>query len=107
MNFEGQGSARVKGMRNLKGNGKGLCIETDSRYCENIKGLHKSNHVWFCIRGGVIMQKCLDDECLEFSGREHNLPPSISDEGHRVASPPCHRAVDLLPKTWSGSFQEF
>jgi hypothetical protein len=107
VNFEGQGSARVKGMRNLTGNGKGLCIETDSRYCENIKGLHKSNHVWFCIRGGVIMQKCLDDECLEFSGREHNLPPSISDEGHRVASPPCHRAVDLLPKTWSGSFQEF
>lgn len=107
-NLEGQGRAHVKGVRKTRrGEGKGLCIETDSRYCENIKGEHKSNHVWFYIRGDRIQQKCLDEECLEFSGREHILPPSISNEGARVASPTRHSAIDLLPKAWSGSFQEF
>lgn len=107
-NLEGQGGAHVKRVRKTRrGEGKGLCVETDSRYCEHIKGLHKSNHVWFYIRNGTISQRCLDEECLEFSGREHNLPPSISNEGARVASPTRHSVVDLLPKTWSGSFQEF
>ena len=107
-NLEGQGRAHVKAVRKTRrGEGKGLCVETDSRYCEHIKGLHKSNHVWFYIRGSTIQQKCLDEECLEFSGREHILPPSISNEGARVVSPTRHSAIDLLPKTWSGSFQEF
>ena len=107
-NLEGQTTARVKAVRKTRrGEGKGLCVETDSRYCEHIRGLHRSNHVWFYIRGDRIQQKCLDEECLEFSGREHILPPSISNEGARVASPPRHSAIDLLPKTWSGSFQEF
>ena len=104
-NLEGQSGACVKGMRKTRG--EGLCVETDSRYCENIKGVHRSNHVWFHIRGCAIQQKCLNEECLEFSGRKHILPPSISNEGARVASPPRHSAIDLLPKTWSGSFQEF
>lgn len=107
-NIEGQGRARVKAVRKTRrGEGKGLCVETDSRYCERIKGEHKSNHVWFYIRGSTIQQRCLDEECTEFPFRQHNLPPSISNEGARVASPPCHCAIDLLPKTWSGSFQEF
>lgn len=107
-NMEGQGVARIKGLRKTrKGEGKGLCVETDSRYCERVKTEHKSNHVWFYIRNGTIQQKCLNEECLEFSGREHILPPSISNEGARVASPPRHGVVDLLPKAWSGSFQEF
>lgn len=107
-NLEGQGSAHVKNIRKTrKGEGKGLCVETDSRYCERIKTEHKSNHVWFYIRNGTIRQMCLDEECLEFSGREHNLPPSISNEAPRVASASYHSVIDLLPKTWSGSFQEF
>lgn len=105
-NLEGQGAARVKGVRKTR-KGDGLCVETDSRYCERIKGMHKSNHVWFFVRNGTIRQRCLDEECLEFSGREHNLPPSISNEGPRVACPPRYSLVDLLPKAWSGSFQEF
>lgn len=104
-NLEGQGAAHVKGIRKTRG--KGLCVETDSRYCERVRTEHKSNHVWFHIRGCTIQQKCLNEECLEFSGREHILPPSISNEGPRVASPTRHGLVDLLPKAWSGSFQEF
>ncbi len=107
-NLAGQGGARIKGVRKtLKGEGKGLCIETDSRYCENIKGEHKSNHVWFYMKGGTIKQMCLDEECLEFSGREHILPPSISNEAPRVVSPTRHSVIDLLPETWGGAFQEF
>ena len=107
-NLEGQNTARVKAVRKTrKGEGKGLCVETDSRYCECIKGLHKSNHVWFWILDGTIRQVCLNEECDGFKGRQHILPPSISNEGARVASPPRHSAIDLLPKTWSGSFQEF
>ena len=107
-NLEGQGAARVKRVRKTrKGEGKGLCVETDSRYCERIQGEHRSNHVWFYIRGNKIRQMCLDEECIEFSGREHNLPPSISNEAPRVASPPRHSVVDLLPATWRGAFQGF
>lgn len=107
-NFEGQKATRVKSVRRTrKGEGKGWCVETDSRYCECIKGEHKSNHVWFYIRGSTIQQRCLNEECAEFPFRPHNLPPSISNEGARVASPSCHSVVDLLPKAWSGSFQEF
>ena len=101
-NMEGQGHARVKGVRKTR---KGLCVETDSRYCERVGQDHRSNHVWFYIRGQTIQQMCLDEECTGFKGREHILPPSISDEAPGVAGPAHHSAVDLLPETWRGSFQ--
>ncbi len=107
-NLEGQEAARIKKIRKTqKGEGKGLCVETDSRYCEHIGAEHKSNHVWFYIHKGIIQQKCLDEECLEFSGRKHNLPPSISNEAARVACPSYCSSVDLLPATWRGAFQGF
>lgn len=106
--MEGQKNAHVKSVRKTrKGEGKGLCIETDSRYCERIRAEHKSNHVWFYVRNSTIQQKCLNDECLEFSGREHNLLANISDEAPRMARSASHSVIDLLPKTWSGAFQEF
>jgi len=105
-NMEGQSHARVKGIRKTrKGEGKGMCVETDSRYCERVRGEHRSNHVWFYVRGKTIQQMCLDEECTGFKGREHILPPSISDEAPRVAGPARHSALDLLPETWRGSFQ--
>ena len=105
-NMDGQANARVKAVRRTKkGEGKGLYVETDSRWCERIQAEHKSNHVWFYILDGTIQQKCLNEDCLEFSGREHFLPPSISDEAPGVAGPAHHSAVDLLPETWRGSFQ--
>lgn len=103
-NMEGQGSARVKQVRTLK---KGVCVETDSRYCENIKGEHKSNHVWFGITGDVLVQKCHDEECSGFTGRKHILPPSISNEASHVARPAYYSSVDLLPSAWHGAFQGF
>lgn len=108
-NLEGQGDARVKAVRKTKkGEGKGLCVETDSRYCERIKGEHKSNHVWFWILNGTIQQVCLDAECDGFIGRKHILPPSINkDEATRVARPAHYSSVDLLPEAWRGAFQSF
>jgi hypothetical protein len=107
-NMEGQAAARVKQIRKTKkGEGKGLCVETDSRYCENIHAEHRSNHVWFWILGGTIQQMCLDEECTGFVGRKHILPPSISNEASGVARPAHYSAVDLLPPAWRGSFQGF
>jgi len=103
-NMQGQENARVRAMRRTKkGEGKGFYVETDSKWCERIQGFHKSNHVWFYINGGNIVQKCLNEECLEFSGREHFLPPSISNESVRVDPLPGPRLVDLLPPTWRGT----
>jgi Prim-pol 4/Herpesviridae UL52/UL70 DNA primase len=103
-NLEGQANARVRAVRRTKkGEGKGFYVETDSKWCERVQREHKSNHVWFYINGGNIVQKCMNEECLEFSGREHFLPPSISNESVRMDPPPSRRLVDLLPKTWLGT----
>lgn len=56
------------------------CVQTDSRFCENIGKSHRRNHIWFRIRRGVICQMCLDDDCKEFVGKPYNLPPSIIAE---------------------------
>ena len=103
-NISGQERARVRAVRRTKnGEGKGFYVETDSKWCERIQGEHKSNHVWFYINGGNIVQKCLNEECIEFSGREHFLPPSISNEPVRMDPPSSSRLVDLLPPTWRGT----
>jgi len=104
-NMEGQENARVRAVRRTKkGEGKGLCVETDSKWCERIRGSHKSNHIWFYINGKSIVQKCLNEECFEFSGREHFLPPSISNESVCVDTPTRPSLVDLLPEAWRGTF---
>jgi hypothetical protein len=59
--------------------------QTDSTYCERIGRDHKSNHVWFSIKMGRIRQMCFDDECREFEGQEHILPPSIVEQLNDVA----------------------
>ena len=103
--MDGQENSRVRAIRRTKkGEGKGLCVETDSKWCERIKAAHKSNHVWFYINGKSIVQRCLNEECLEFSGREHFLPPSISNESVCVDTPARTSLVDLLPPTWRGTF---
>jgi hypothetical protein len=107
-NMEGQENARVRAVRRTKkGEGKGFYVETDSKWCERIKGAHKSNHVWFYFNGGNIVQKCLNEECLEFSGREHFLPSSISNEPVRLGPSAAPRLVDLLPAAWRGTFPGF
>jgi hypothetical protein len=97
--FEGQEGMRVK--RVVRHEHNGWYVQSDSRFCERIGARHKSNHVWFGVRqGGIIFQKCFDEECKEFSGREHNLPPSIVDKLKNVtcldSSPDCV-IMDFLP----------
>lgn len=75
----GQELARVK--RIGRRGKESLWVQTDSRYCENIKGDHKSNHVWFSVYGDTICQRCHDeDTCKGYVGREYILSPSIVEE---------------------------
>ena len=74
----GQEYARVKRI-GRKGK-EALWVQTDSKYCENVKTDHKSNHVWFSIYGDTICQRCHDEDCHGFVGREFILSPSIVEE---------------------------
>lgn len=89
-NLEGQGEASIhRIIKSEKSDFEVLCATTDSRYCENIHGEHRRNHVWFSIYKKkhqlTIRQKCLDPECGEsgHTGQSHILPPSIIEELHK------------------------
>lgn len=55
----------------------GKVVSTTSRYCENVKREHKSNHIWFYIDTvkNTISQRCHDEGCADFKGRQYRLPP--------------------------------
>jgi len=65
-------------------------VSTTSKYCENLKRSHNSNHVWFIISGKMILQKCFcrcetiqgrrDGFCKDFCGRQHELSKNIIDK---------------------------
>lgn len=86
-NMEGQKYALVTKMYKNKNT---YFVSTTSRYCENLKREHGSNHVWFYISGRVIAQKCFcrcetlqgrrDGFCKDFYGRKHELPLSITEK---------------------------
>jgi hypothetical protein len=85
--MEGQGSAIVTKLFKHK---ETYLVSTNSKYCENLKRGHSSNHVWFHISGSVIAQKCFcrcetirgrrDGFCKDFYGRKHTLTPTIVDK---------------------------
>ena len=85
-NMEGQANARVTKVYKHQNS---YLISTNSRYCENRKREHGSNHVWFHIMGDVLCQKCFCKcetlrgrhygFCKDFSGRKHQLPPKITE----------------------------
>lgn len=105
--LEGQGRARIKKVCRRDVNS--WYAQTDSKYCERIKRDHQSNHVWFSINSGRICQLCFDEECREFKGQEHILPPSIVEQLNDVVivgSPSCGFLMDLLPDGPSGPFQK-
>ena len=94
----GQRRARVKKVQRLETNG--WYVQTDSRFCERIRDEHKSNHVWFSIWDGGLRQHCFNDECREFKGTEHILPPSIVEQLNDVAvvgSPAHSFLMDVFP----------
>lgn len=81
--IEGQSNAQVRRVQRHEHNG--WYVQTDSTYCENIHRRHKSNHVWFHIASKRISQRCFDEECREFKGCEHILPPSIVEQLNEVS----------------------
>ena len=105
--LEGQGATHVKKVQ--RHDNDGWFAQTDSTYCENSRRKHKSNHVWFSVKSGRISQRCFDDECREFRGREHILPPSRVEQLKDVAivgSPsPCF-LFDLFPNGASSTVQK-
>ncbi len=69
--------------------GSDMVVQTDSTYCENLGDHHRSNHVWFLIRGGKLSQKChckcdvvrkKGKKCKDFTGTPHVVPQSILEE---------------------------
>tara|TARA_B100001142_G_scaffold164145_1_gene164149 strand:- start:2185 stop:3573 length:1389 start_codon:yes stop_codon:yes gene_type:complete len=82
--MEGQSQALVPKLFKKKDT---YLVSTTSKYCENLKREHSSNHVWFIISGKTIIQKCFclcetlrgrrDGFCKDFCGRRHQLPNSI------------------------------
>lgn len=104
--LEGQGRTHIKKVQ--RHDHDGWFAQSDSKYCERLQKEHKSNHVWFSIRSGRISQRCFDEECREFKGREHILPPSIVEQLNEVAivgSPSCSFLMDFLPDGPSRTFQ--
>lgn len=86
-NVQGQTDSSVQRVfRAKKETDKAIyCVQTNSKYCENIHSEHRSNHVWFSIYRQqfqwTIRQKCLDPDCgPEFRGKPYILPPSIIEE---------------------------
>ena len=82
-NMEGNEDTRVISVYKF---GKMHLVKTTSRYCENIKRNHNSNHVKLMIDDGHIFQRCFctcettDGRrlgfCKNFSGRKHKLESS-------------------------------
>lgn len=90
-NIRGQENCNVKKILRTKGGD--ICVQTDSSFCENLGGMHKSNHVWFLIQSNRIQQKChctcdvkrkFGVTCKKFSGRKYIVPSSILEEIEEV-----------------------
>lgn len=92
-NIQGQSDASVQRVFKVcKETDKAVyCVQTNSKYCENISAEHRSNHIWFSIYRKLsqwtIRQKCLDPDCnadssadFTFTGKPYILPPSIVEE---------------------------
>ena len=83
-NMMGQNNSRI--LKMFK-NECSYFVQTDSKYCENLRGEHSSNHIWFIINDKTISQKCFckcdtikgrqNGLCKNFSGQKHVLTPTI------------------------------
>jgi hypothetical protein len=103
----GQRRTRVKRVQRHEHDG--WYVQTDAKFCENIKREHQSNHIWFSIRSGRISQRCFDDDCRKFNGQEHILPPSIVEQLKDVdivGSPVSSVFMDFFPNGSHTNFSE-
>jgi hypothetical protein len=99
----GQQDARVLKISKCR-NKKDYLITTDSKYCENIKRCHKSNHVWFCMTtSGVIFQKCHDDECKQFTGKRYRIPSHLIPNERVLDLNSVRTVYDYLPDGWKAT----
>jgi hypothetical protein len=83
-NMEGQSNAYIPKLFKKKDT---YLAQTTSKYCENLRREHGSNHVWFIVSGQTILQKCFclcetlrgrrDGFCKDFCGRRYQLPSVI------------------------------
>ena len=85
-NLDGQAHARVQKIFKHKNT---YLLKTTSRWCENLRREHHSNHVWFLIQDSTVCQKCFcrcetmegrrSGFCKDFTGRKHQLSKRITD----------------------------
>ena len=88
-NIPGQKNVQIKNLWK-QGNTGYYLVNTNSRYCENKGGIHKSNHVYFVIDpGGKMYQKCFctcdhierkKGVCSKFRGSPYRLPGTMYKE---------------------------
>jgi hypothetical protein len=86
-NMEGQSTSVITKLFRHK---ETYLVSTNSKYCENLKRSHSSNHVWFHISGSTVAQKCFcrcetvrgrrDGFCKDFYGRKHQLPGKVVEK---------------------------
>jgi hypothetical protein len=105
MNIPGQERARILKISKCKKSERGLWVSTNSRYCDNIKREHKSNHVWFIVKPGkdwhTIAQKCQDEECKGYTGRFYRFPSRLIPNDEGVLDTRSHRTIfDYIPDGW-------
>ena len=59
-------------------------IQTDSKYCQNVKRCHSANHIWFLLNDQNICQRCFSESynknsvcCSEFSSSTYPITISM------------------------------
>lgn len=80
-NFKGQEHAQI--FKIFK-NKDSYLLSTDSRYCDNIKREHKSNHVWFLITNdSTIVQKCFCT-CETIKDRKNGYCKDFTSDSYTI-----------------------
>jgi hypothetical protein len=70
-------------------------IKTSSKYCENIRREHNSNHIRFRIdSGGIIYQQCFC-RCDTLQGRLHGMCKNFTGRKHQLSRKICALLYEL------------
>lgn len=70
-------------------------VKTTSRYCENIRRNHSSNHVKFVIEGGLIYQTCFC-RCETTTGRRRGFCKDFTGQHHKLETNGGVRICEIL-----------
>ena len=92
-------------VKKLLRKGTDIVVQTDSTYCENLGDHHRSNHIWFLIRGGKLFQKChckcdvvrkKGKKCKDFTGTPYVIPQSVLEDLHPESDSEEEQIVDVM-----------